>query len=82
MLQVSNLDVAFFIDMFHVDLNVTHNINWMLQWVFFYQWMATFFHNFFMLQMLSFHVVDTFYYVANVWVPPPSGCLFFQTMIK
>jgi hypothetical protein len=29
MLQVSNLDVAFFIDMFRVDLNVPRNINQM-----------------------------------------------------
>jgi hypothetical protein len=78
MLQVSNLDVTFFIDMFHVDLNVTHNINRMLRWVFSINGWQHFFHNFFMLQMLSFHVLDTFFYVANVWAPPSSGCLFFS----
>jgi hypothetical protein len=61
MLQVSNLDVAFFIDMFHVDLNVTHNINRMLRCVSSINGWQHVFHNFLMLQMLSFHVVDTFF---------------------
>jgi hypothetical protein len=43
MLQVSNVDVTFFIDMFHVDLNVTHNIKSDVAVGFFYQWMAIFF---------------------------------------